>query len=152
MLDAPVFVTAGRLSTLRDSLRRSNVGLVSLGVTGTTALISGSKVRELCLVYADGRIVSLSPPEHGDKMQIWREQSAGIADTGWRDRLVNEVLESSIMTGFHRTPEKPLAACFVAVPDATIAWGGEERRRVVEFLRKLPAQSGKADSTGQVAR
>jgi len=152
VFEEPLFVTAGRLGALRESLKRNNVGLVNVGITGTSALISGTKLRELCLVYADGRIVSLSPPEYGDKTRVWRQQSAGMADAGWRNRLVNEISGRPVMTGFDRTPEKPFAACFVATADAAIEWSGEERRRVVEFLMKLPAESGKAGSAGPIVR
>lgn len=152
VFEEPLFATAGRLGALRESLKRSNVGLVGVGITGTTALISGTKLRELCLVYADGRIVSLAPPEYGDQTRIWRQQSAGMADAGWRNRLVNEVSGRPVMTGFDRTPEKPFAACFVATADAAIAWSGEERRRVVEFLMKLPAESGRGGGTRPIAR
>ncbi|HSD59718.1 MAG TPA: hypothetical protein VLC55_02580 [Burkholderiales bacterium] len=152
VFEEPLFVTAGRLGALRDSLKRNNVGLVSVGITGTSALISGTKLRELCLVYADGRIVSLAPPEYGDKTRIWREQTAGMVDAGWRNRLANEVSGRPVMTGFDRTPVRPFAACFVATADAAISWSGEERRRVVEFLMKLPAERGKAGSTGPNAK
>lgn len=148
----PLFLTAGRLGELHDSLKRRTVGVVIPGITGTTALISGTRLRELCLVYADGRIVSLAPPEYGDKTRVWRQQSAGMADADWRDRLADEISAGSMMTGFSRTPDRPLAACFVASADAAIGWSSEERRRAVDFLRKLPAGSGKTNSTSSIVK
>jgi hypothetical protein len=139
VFEEPLFVTAEQLRGLPEKLKRTNVGVVIPGFTGSTALVSGSKVREICPIYAGGRVVSLAPPEYGEAPRSWGRQSAGVADVAWRDRLVREVSAGSVMTGFNRTPDRPLAACFVGSADAAVGWSTEARRQVVAFLSRLPA-------------
>ena len=145
ILGEPLFAKPAELPALAKRLDRSGVGVGKLiidtaGVYFVTHDGGGYvPVRELCVIAANARTVSLHLPAGQ-----WLSSEISVVDAAWRDafaklvasRPANPLAGATLFPIWRSSPCKQVDW----TRDILIVWTDEQRARVGAFLRELPAQ------------
>ena len=143
ILGEPLFAKPAELPALAKRLDRSGVDvgflIVFLGVPGGVGGEGYVPVRELCVIAANGRTVSLHLPAGQ-----WVRSEITVVDAVWRDqfaklvasRPANPFTTATLFPIWRSSPCKQVDW----TREILIQWTGEQRARVGAFLRELPTQ------------
>lgn len=127
-IERPTFLTERELASA--TLSHTKWGFCfGVGVRGGCGIAVNDRVIEACVIWPDGRVISFSSPGEAQ----WGRVIRGHLTDGWRMQLLADLPKSPVMYGNGDI-------CPAQMSD--LKWSEDERRRVIDFLEKVPNKLG----------
>ncbi len=126
--EQPLIVPERELHSL-DTTRVRWALCIAGGMRGDCGIVISNQLTEVCMLWPDGRVLSLGSP---DKMG-WGRESRGQLPEAWRTQWLLDLPQSPVLHGYDGICPEQYSG---------LEWPESERRMVMDFLERMTVRPG----------
>lgn len=126
--EEPLIVPERELASL-DTSRVRWALCIAGGMRGECGIVISNQLAEVCMLWPDGRLLSLGSPDKTG----WGRESRGQLPEAWRTQWLLDLPKSPVLHGHD-------GICPEQYSD--LKWPESERRRVMDFLEHMTVKPG----------
>ena len=128
---APIFMTERELKGLSAQLSTTSVDTAFIGPLGSWVETSNERVVEVCVIWPDGRFLSLGEP----KANAWQRETRGLMTMPWQTQLLETASSAQMLETASAQGVCPYAG-------AKLDWDYAMRQRVIAYVKQVAIKLG----------